>query len=377
MITAKRLISSLAVLALVASCNDRKAEEKPPVAETAPPGAPTTVTMSAAAITAAGVATAPVVQSTIVVRDDLPGTIEAPRDALVIVNTRSAGVVESLGFDVGDRVQAGQRLATIRSLELAEAQAAHRRGLIADQYAASALERSEALRREGVISQRRLEADQLAARERRLALEEATERVRILGGSLTNATGLTSITSPIAGVIATRTANRGEAVANNSPLFTVVDVSRVVVQLRALGGTRVVPGTKVRFTVEALPGRTFAAIVRSTSDLIDPETRRFLVRCSVTNTGGILKPGMFVNAQVPQPGVRALTVPETAIQIMQGGPAVFVARDGGRFEHRAVVLGPRADGQVAVEKGLVDSEAVVVQGAFWVRTQLQKSELEE
>ncbi len=377
MIIAKRLGPWFVVFALVASCNDRKARETPPTPEPAAAAAPGTVAMSPAAIAAAGVTTAPVVQSTIVVRDDLPGTIEAPRDALVVVNTRAAGVVESLGFDVGDSVQAGQRLATIRSLELAEAQAAHRRGLIADQYAASTLERSEALRSEGVISQRRLEADQLAARERRLALEEAAERVRILGGSLTNATGLTSITSPIAGVIATRTANRGEAVANNSPLYTVVDVSRVVVQLRALGGTRFAPGTKVRFTVEALPGRTFTAIVRSASDLLDPETRRYLIRCTVVNTGGLLKPGMFVTAQVPQPGVRALTVPETAIQMMKDGPAVFVARDGGRFERRAVVLGPRGDGQVAVEKGLADAEAVVIQGAFWVRTQLQKSELEE
>ena len=373
----KRLSSSLAVLALVVSCNDRKARETPPGPEAAPSGAPTTVAMSPAAITAAGVTTAPVVQSTIVVRDDLPGTIEAPRDALVLVNTRAAGVVESLQFDVGDRVKAGQRLATIRSLELAEAQAAHRRGLIADQYAASALERSELLRREGVISQRRLEADKLASRERRLALEEASERVRLLGGSLTNASGVTWITSPIAGVIATRTANRGEALANNSPLFTVVDVSRVVVQLRALGGTHVEPGTEVRFTIEALPGRSFTAIVRSTSDIIEPETRRFLIRCAVVNTDGVLKPGMFVTAQVPRPGVRALTVPETAIQSMQGGPFVFVAHDGGRFERRTVVLGPRADGQVAVEKGLVDAETVVVTGAFWVRTQLQKSELEK
>ena len=95
------------------------------------------------------------------------------------------------------------------------------------------------------------------------------------------------------------------------------------------------------------------------------------------NAGGVLKPGMFVTAQLPRPGVGALTVPELAIQVMQGGPAVFVAQDGGRFERRSVVLGPRSDGQVAVERGLVAGETVVVQGSFWVRTQLQRSELEE
>ncbi len=377
MIARKCVIALFAVVAATASCKDRKEPGPPPRPQAAPSGTPSTVAMSNAAIRAAGVVTAQVAEASVVVRDELPGTIEAPRDALVIVNTRAAGVVESLDLDVGDRVKSGQRMATIRSLELAEAQAAYRRALIADQHAASALERTQALRSESVVSQRRLEADQLEAREQRLSVEETSERVRIFGGSLTNATGVTGITSPIAGVIATRSANRGEALANNSPLFTVVDASRIVVQLRAPGGTHVQPGTAITFGVEALPGRSFAATVTSASDLIDPETRRFLIRCSTTNTDGALKPGMFVTAQVPRPEVHALTVPDTAIQIMQSGPAVFVARGGGRFERRDVVLGPRAEGHVAVEKGLVAAESVVVQGAFWVRTQLEKSTLEE
>lgn len=375
----KAAFASIAVFAVIASCTEQRSRETPPVpsTSTAPAAASTTVAMTPAAIAAAGVATEPVAESTIVVDDELPGTIEAPRDALVTVNARAAGVVESLEFDVGDRVSAGQRLATIRSVELAEAQAAYRRAVVAAQYAATALERSEALRTEGVISQRRLDVDRLETREQQLELEEASARVRIMGGSRTSGGGATSVNSPIAGVIATRTANRGEALAINSPLFTVVDVSQVVVQLRALGGTRAEPGTEVSFTIEGLPERSFTAIVRSASDVIDPETRRFFIRCSVVNTDGVLKPGMFVTAQLPRPGVRALTVPDTAVQVMAGGPAVFVARDGGRFERRSVELGPRADGRVAVERGLVAGEIVVVRGAYWVRTELQRSELEE
>lgn len=360
----------------VAGCKTRTPPAEP-AAEAAEKKAPTTVTMSPAAILAAGVVTAPVVQGTITVRDEMPGTIEAPRDALVVVNTRAPGVVEALQVDVGDRVTAGQRLATVRSLELAKAQADYRRGVVAGQHAASTLKRTEELHSEGLLSQRRVEADRLASRESQLEVEESTEHIRILGGSLKDTTGTIAITSPIAGTIATRAANRGEAVAENAPLFTVVDVSKVVAQVRAPGGVHVEPGTETSFTVESLPGRSFAAIVKSASDVVDPETRRFFLRCSVANTDGVLKPGMFITAKVPRPGVRALTVPETAVQTMEGGTVVFVALDGGRFDRRSVVLGPRAEGQVAVESGLVAGEAIVVQGAFWVRTELQKSELEE
>jgi multidrug efflux pump subunit AcrA (membrane-fusion protein) len=102
-----------------------------------------------------------------------------------------------------------------------------------------------------------------------------------------------------------------------------------------------------------------------------------LLRCTVDNTERLLKPGMFVSARVPRPGITALTVPEQAVQTMGEGTAVFVAQGEGKFERRNVVLGERAEGRVTIASGLVAGEMVVVEGAFWVRTELQKSELEE
>lgn len=366
----------LLLLMLAIGCGDAQPTAAPAAAK---PEAkePAIVTMTPEAITAAGVTTEVVAEGSIVVRDDLPGTIEAQTGALVIVNARAGGVVDTLAVDVGDRVKAGQRLAAVRSLDLAQAQAAYRRAAVNDKFAAAALERSEALKKEGVISQRRLEADQLDARERKLALEEASARIRILGGGATDASGVTAITSPIDGVIAVRNVNRGESIADNGPMFTVVDASRIVVQLRAVGGTPIVPGTAITFTIDALPTRTFAAVITSSSDLIDPETRRFIVRCAVDNPDGVLKPGMFVTGHVPSAAVKALTVPEAAIQTMDGTPTAFVARPGGQYERRTLVLGARADGRVAVTSGLTAGDKVVVDGGFFVRTELQKSELEE
>lgn len=374
----RRRWMSLGLIALaVAGCKDKPRPETAAPAEEAQRGVATTVTMTPAEIKAAGVLTVPVVKSAVTVFDEMPGTIEAPSDALVIINARASGVVEALEVDVGDRVTAGQRLATVRSTELAKAQADYRHSVISEEHAAAALKRSEALEKDGLISQRRLEADRLLWQASHLQIEESSERIKILGGSIKDATGTIAITTPISGTVATRSSNRGEAVAENAKLFTVVDISRVVVQLRAPGGLQIVPGTEVNVAVEVLPGRVFTATVKSTSDVIDPETRRFFVRCTVTNADGVLKPGMFVTAKVPRPRVKGLSVPETSIVNMEGGTAVFVAHEGGSFERRSVVLGPRANGEVAVQSGLSEGEPVVTAGAFWVRTKLQKSELEE
>jgi len=375
--TVRRTAVALAALVSAAGCRDRDEPTAPQTAESTEAKASTNVAMSPAAIAAAGVVMVPVTRSTLTVQEEMPGTIEAPRDALVVVNTRAAGVLEALEVDVGDRVTAGQRLATVRSVELAKAQADYRRSVVAEQYAASTLERLKALYKDGLVSQRRVEGDQLAWNQSQLGVSEASEHVKILGGSLKDATGMISIVAPIAGGIAMRNANRGEAVAENAPLFTIVDASRLIVQLRAPGGVSVSPGTAVGFTVDGLPGQSFTATVKSASDIIDPETRRVLLRCTVENPERLLKPGMFVSAKVPRLGIDALTVPEQAVQVMEGGTAVFVAKGEGKFERRNVVLGTRAEGRVAVTSGLVAGEMVVAEGAFWVRTELQKSELEE
>jgi cobalt-zinc-cadmium efflux system membrane fusion protein len=367
----------LLVAVLLTACGESKAPAPEPESAQKDPNQSATVTMTPEALKSAGVTIEPIVESDVVTSQELPGTIEAQSGALVIVNTRAAGVIETIHLDIGDRVKVGQQLATIRSLDLAEAQAAYRKAVVSDKYAASTLARSEGLKQDGVISQRRLEADQQQAREAKLGVEEAEKRIRILGGGLGDASGMFSITAPIAGVIAERKANRGEHVADGSPLFTIVDVSRILVQLKALGGTAVVPGKEVTFTVDAIADRTFKAIVKSSSDLIDPETRRFMIICSVENPDGVLKPGMFVTGHLASGGGRALTVPEAAIQIIEGKPTVFIEKAPGQFERRDVKLGAKAAGLVAVETGVKAGERVVVQGSFMVRTQMQKAELEE
>ena len=363
-----------ALLFSSAACGGKPAPE--PEQEKKDDG-PTLVAMTPEAVKAAGVTVEPITEGDVVTTEELPGTIEAQNGALVVVNTRAAGIVESTAVDIGDRVKANQALASVRSLDLAEAQSAFRKASVADKYAGAALERSEGLKQDGVISDRRLEADRQAAREAKLAVEEAEKRIRILGGAVNDVSGTFSIVSPIDGAVAARKVNRGESVAANTPLFTIVDASRIVVQLRALGGTPAVVGTEIEFTVDAIKGRTFKAVIQSASDLLDPETRRFLIRCSVDNKDLLLKPGMFVTGRLPSSTIKALTVSESAVQTIEGKSIVFIEKAAGKYERREVALGPKANKRVAVEKGVKAGERVVAEGSFMVRTQMQKSELEE
>ena len=347
-----------------------------------------------------------------------------------MVNVRTAGEVQKLWVGVGEAVQAGQTLAFIVSLDLAQAQADYQRAVLAQQQAQAALQlqqslsrlvraqvqskletarrefaREESLFKKGITSRRDYEAAQALLRQRELELGEAevnqrdaqrgvlvselaktrqasvsaAERIRLLGGSLTGKDGLIPIRAPITGRVATIEAALGQAIATNAPLFKVVNVQRLVAVLETPEGSAqfVRLGMQLAFTVDALPKRTFPAQITAVGDMVDEKTRKLPVRCAVNNPNGLLKAGMFISATVPTNPTTQLVIPQAAVQTLDNKPVVFVASGQGRFQSQPVTTGRTVDGQIAITQGLKPGATVVSKGAFWIKSELQKSLLEE
>jgi cobalt-zinc-cadmium efflux system membrane fusion protein len=75
-------------------------------------------------------------------------------------------------------------------------------------------------------------------------------------------------------------------------------------------------------------------------------------------------------------GQAVLSVPDEAVQTVEGGPAVFVPVEGepNTFARRAVGVGPAVGGVVPVTSGLTVGEPVVVGGSFILKAELGKGE---
>jgi cobalt-zinc-cadmium efflux system membrane fusion protein len=419
--------ASLALVLALAGCD---AEEKKAEAPTEPEAATGTVQLTPEALQAGGVKVAPAAEVAMTEALSVPGNVQPQGDALVVVNTHSEGEVETLIAQVGDRVKAGQRLAVLRSVTLAQVQADYHAAVlsvrqgeaaIAKQRALSrisreqartrvetsrrALQRAEKLFGEGIVSKQDYEAAQASLRQNELAYSEAevmrqdaetgtlaaelakarqamaagAERIRLLGGATNDTRGAIPILSPITGQVVSREVTRGEALEAHAPLFKVVDANKLVAQLDVpeAQAPSIRAGSRLSLRADALPGRRFAATVAAVGDVVDPTTRKVPVRCAIANPEGALRPGMFVTATVPVTQARRVAVPESAVQVMAEKPIVFVAHGDGRFERREVETGAREDGRVAIQKGLRPGEQVAVAGAFWLKSELQKSELEE
>jgi cobalt-zinc-cadmium efflux system membrane fusion protein len=140
-------------------------------------------------------------------------------------------------------------------------------------------------------------------------------------------------------------------------------------------------GAMLRFVVPAFPADTFRGRTDAVGAGLDSATRTLAIRVAVANPGGRLKPEMLATVLAgAATGARVVLVPAEAVQLIGGHPTVFLAipdSQGVTLEARTVKTGLTAGGRVAILDGLSAGELIVVEGAFTVKAQLQRSAMPE
>ena len=289
--------------------------------------------------------------------------IESERKAFVMPKVK--GEIRHVLADEGQRVHEGQVLARLDGdqlrLEVALAEATMRK--LERDYA-----RNTELQAKGLISATAI--DNL-----KYELEAAKASWELARLQLS----YTDIRSPIDGTVTQRldvvkvgntvTPAGGVIESANSALFVVEDLDSLILRVnvpeRELAKLAV--GQLVELSFDAVPGRAFTGKIALVSPYVDATTATFGVRIRVTDTGGVLRPGMFARvAIVYERKMDALQIPRTALLEGDGPPKVFVVKDGKAAE-RNVQLGLSNGAYVEIVTGLKDGEQVVVVGQAAVK----------
>ncbi|HFD7915549.1 TPA: efflux RND transporter periplasmic adaptor subunit [Legionella pneumophila] len=228
----------------------------------------------------------------------LNGQIQLLPDAQADVSIRISGSVTAIDVNLGDSVKAGQRLATVQS--------------------------------------------------------------RLVG----NPPPSVAVNAPIAGIIDARNINLGQAVEPNTVLFHISNRDKLLVVAQVyeedLGKVKV--GQEVNVRVLSYPKQTFPGLVTLIEPNLDPLTRTVNVRITLDNKERLLKPGMFVRANVILTHNKAaLTVPNTVLLQADSKQFVFV-QNGGTYKRVDVKVGAVEDDYSEIIDGLVPGDLVVTQG---------------
>lgn len=274
----------------------------------------------------------------------------------VMLRPEVAGRVSKILFNDGQRVRKGQLLVQFDD-QLQAAQVSQAKAEMS--IAAANHKRNQELVAQNFISKRSL--DESAA-----ALEVAQAKLDLAVATLQRL----KIVAPFDGVTGLRQVNVGDYLKDGTDVVNIEDIDAVLVDFRLPERfqAKVRPGQKAQLTVDALPGRPFAAIVQAVDPLIDANGRSVGVRGCVDNRQQQLRPGMFarVNAVF---GSRpsALVIPEEAI-VPQGGRTFVVKVVPGDkpdtlvSQRVAVKLGLRQPGKVEILEGLELDDTVVIAG---------------
>jgi cobalt-zinc-cadmium efflux system membrane fusion protein len=282
------------------------------------------------------------------------------------------------GESAAAKVRQAQAMIETQRARLSQSEAkrlaAHERFTLA----AEAMQREERVYRSGIFATREVADAEAALRQAEFEVAAAADAVRLRGGTPGGGHVL-ALTSPLAGRVMERTVTIGETAPPEKPLFTVVNLDSVWVQLnvypRDLPAVRV--GLPVSIATDAAPGRVLVGRVAYVGDTLDETTRTARVRCVIANPDGLLKPEMFVRG-----GIRAasrapvIVVPRDAVQSLEGRRVVFVPGERpGAFRALEVQAGETRDGQTEIVSGLRPGDRVVIHGAFLVKAQAMKGEL--
>jgi multidrug efflux pump subunit AcrA (membrane-fusion protein) len=318
------------------------------------------------------------------------GTVEPNAYKVVPVMPIAGGIIRQVNFELGDKVERGQKLATIFSTELADAQTAYLSMLAEIERHHQKYRRTEKLVEIGAASREEFEevsaeykieeAKLIAARQKLVLLGMSVKQVDDLRNfqQMGEMGALISVEAPASGMILSRSVNAGEVVTMGKELFRIADLSTVWVigQVYEKDFAASYVGAPVVITAPAYPGRRFTGRVSYVDPRVEPQTRTAQIRIEVKNPNYTFKLGMFVDVNFGEAAAGAqatVSVPRTAVQTIGAKQVVYVVTDkAGGFAQREVSAGQESDGHMMIYAGLNVGERVVTEGSFLLRAESLK-----
>jgi RND family efflux transporter MFP subunit len=282
-----------------------------------------------------------------------------------------SGIIRSINFDVGDTVRRGDILAVLdddeyvldveraqASLKVAQAVAVDAESQLA--IAARDFARAENLRRESVISPQEFDRYDATLKAQEAKRDTARAEVRLAEATLKAARvrlGYTRVRADWSGgeetrVIGRRFMDAGALATANTPILSVLDISvvRAVIAVSEKRYPRIVPDGEVRIFTDAFPDRIFEGRVARIPQELDTLTREAEVEVRIDNRDHVLKPGMFIRANIEfarNPDAVAAPL-EAVVRRDDGNRGVFLVDE----ERTSVSFRPVTEG--IVDKGMVE-----------------------
>ncbi|MGA2037826.1 MAG: efflux RND transporter periplasmic adaptor subunit [Bryobacteraceae bacterium] len=271
------------------------------------------------------------------------GTVTPDVSRNVPVVSLASGRVMVIRTRLGDFVQKGQLLMTVRSDDVSGGYSNYKMAVADEILARAQLERTKDLYEHGAFALNDLQVAQDTEDKAKVAVDTAAEHLRLLGNDPDKLNFTVDIFAPVSGTITDQEVTAGSLVqAYNTPYpFTISDLSStwIVCDVYENDLATVRIGDMADIKLNAYPDRVFKGRVSNILPILDPNIRTGKVRIEVQNPG-IMKLGMFVTATFRgQTKEMHTIVPASAILHMHDRDFVYVPAPDNKFRRVEIVGG--------------------------------------
>jgi membrane fusion protein (multidrug efflux system) len=281
------------------------------------------------------------------------GTLRANES--VTITATVTETVSAIHFDDGQRVEAGDLLVEMTSVE------EHAR-----------LEEAQARLAEAEQQYRRVKSLEAAGSASASLLDERRRDLRTAKAALTAIESQLAdrlVKAPFDGLVGLRNISLG-ALVEPGDVITTLDDDRVMkldFAVPSLYLPSLAPGIGIEASAAALGETVFDGAIASIDSRIDPVTRTVQVRAKLPNPDRRLRPGLLMRVDLLRNPREALMIPESAVLQRGEAHSVMAIAEGDEgeqvAEQRSIEVGLRRPGEVEVTAGLSPGDLVITHGA--------------
>jgi cobalt-zinc-cadmium efflux system membrane fusion protein len=333
--------------------------------------APTEVKVPLEYLATANIAVEPVATAVVCAEILAPATVVAAPGSEAVIIARASGAVQRINRRLGEVVRAGDVLALVDSPEAAAMAAERRVAAARADLARKTYAREAALYEQGVTPRQEMEAAKAALE---VANAEAQRAATVAQSAHLASDGRSvAVTSPIAGRVTAQSVTLGAFVQPQAELFRVAGsgTAQVEASVTAADTARVAAGDTAVILLGS--GSPVPAVVHSVTPTVNSSARTATVVLTPTQALDklVIGEGVQVRLQTRTSGPAALSVPEDAVQNLDGRDVLFVRTPQG-FRPQPVLVGIRSGGSAQILSGARAGEQVATRNAFLLKAEMNK-----
>jgi RND family efflux transporter MFP subunit len=286
----------------------------------------------------------------------------------VNVASTIAGRVDRVFFDVGQVINKGQTLFTLKAdaQQINQAEAAVNQAQLQYDYARDLYEKTQVLHSSGAIAKQELDKIEKEYQSSLVQLNSARENFHLINnnGTLSGTTGNTVVTAPISGIISACHVSPGEMTSPSAAAFTIIDPQIMYIEIYVSDKkiNKLVKGQKLKVIIDAVNDGELEGVVDRTSPNVDPKTKLYTVRIVFSQPTDKMIAGMIAKVLVPiETKNQALQVPNLAVVVEQGAAMVYTVENG-TVKKKAVKTGIITEKATEILDNLQAGDDVIMGG---------------